>query len=82
MVSDKSVTAITAHLNWGHYNSTLTSSPVRRFWPAQRRRGTAGLGTLQYLLMLLVAVTMACGVAATVTIELAPAYADASAKGY
>jgi hypothetical protein len=37
---------------------------------------------LQYLLMLLVAVTMACGVAATVTIELAPAYADASAAGY
>ena len=40
------------------------------------------MGTLQYLLMLLVAVTMACGVAATVTIELAPAYADASAAGY
>ena len=40
------------------------------------------MGTLQYLLMLLVAVTMACGVAATVTIELAPAYADASASGY
>jgi hypothetical protein len=40
------------------------------------------LGTMQYLLMLLVAVTMACGVAATVTIELAPAYADASATGY
>jgi hypothetical protein len=37
---------------------------------------------LQYLLMLLVAVTMACGVAATVTIELAPAYADANATGY
>jgi hypothetical protein len=37
---------------------------------------------MQYLLMLLVAVTMACGVAATATIELAPAYADASAKGY
>jgi hypothetical protein len=37
---------------------------------------------LQYLLILLVAVTMACGVAATVTIELAPAYADGAAKGY
>jgi hypothetical protein len=76
------VSAITAHLNRGRHNAVLTSSPVRRFWPAQRRRGTAGLGTMQYLLMLLVAVTMACGVAATVTIELAPAYADASAAGY
>jgi hypothetical protein len=37
---------------------------------------------MQYLLILLVAVTMACGVAATVTIELSPAYADASATGY
>ena len=44
--------------------------------------GDGGLGTMQYLLILLVAITMACGVAATVTIELAPAYADASAKGY
>jgi hypothetical protein len=44
--------------------------------------GDGGLGTMQYLLILLVALTMACGVAATVTIELAPAYADASAKGY
>jgi hypothetical protein len=76
------VSAITAHLNWGRHNVTLTSSLAGRFWPAQRRRGTAGLGTMQYLLMLLVAVTMACGVAATVTIELAPAYADASASGY
>ena len=40
------------------------------------------MGTMQYLLMLLVAVTVACGVAATVTIELAPAYADGGAKGY
>ena len=37
---------------------------------------------MQYLLILLVALTMACGAAATVTIELAPAYADAGAKGY
>jgi hypothetical protein len=37
---------------------------------------------MQDLLFLLVAITMACGMAATVTIELAPAYADASAKGY
>ena len=40
------------------------------------------MGTMHYLLMLLVALTMACGAAATVTIELAPAYADASARGY
>jgi hypothetical protein len=40
------------------------------------------LGTMHYLLILLVAVTMACGAAATVTIELAPAYADAGATGY
>jgi hypothetical protein len=37
---------------------------------------------MQYLLILLVAVTMACGAAATVTIELAPAYAGSSASGY
>jgi hypothetical protein len=41
-----------------------------------------GLGTMHYLLILLVAVTMACGAAAGVTIALAPAYADASATGY
>jgi hypothetical protein len=77
-----SVIALTAHLNRVRHDLSLTSWPVRRFWPAQRRRGTAGLGTMQYLLILLVAVTMACGAAATVTIELAPAYADASATGY
>ncbi len=76
------VTARTALLNRVRHNAVLTSSPVRRFWPTQRLRGTAGLGTMQYLLILLVAVTMACGAAATVTIALAPAYADASAKGY
>lgn len=43
---------------------------------------TAGWGTMQYLLILLVALTMACGAAATVTIALAPAYADNSGKGY
>jgi hypothetical protein len=37
---------------------------------------------MQYLLILLVAITMACGAAAGVTIALAPAYADHSAKGY
>jgi hypothetical protein len=41
-----------------------------------------GLGTMQYLLILLVAVTVACGAAAGVTIALVPAYADDSAKGY
>jgi hypothetical protein len=44
--------------------------------------GDGGLGTMQYLLILLVALTVACGAAATVTIELAPAYADGGAKGY
>jgi hypothetical protein len=47
-----------------------------------RRWGDGGLGKMQYLLILLVAVTMACGAAAGVTIALAPAYADDSAKGY
>jgi hypothetical protein len=37
---------------------------------------------MQYLLILLVAVTMACGAAAGVTIAFAPAYADDSGKGY
>ena len=39
-------------------------------------------GTMQYLLILLVVITMACGAAASVTISLAPAYADDSGKGY
>jgi methyl coenzyme M reductase alpha subunit len=43
---------------------------------------TAGWGTMQYLLILLVVLTMACGAAAGVTIAFAPAYADASGKGY
>ena len=42
----------------------------------------AGWGTMQYLLILLVVLTMACGAAAGVTIALAPAYADNSSKGY
>jgi hypothetical protein len=37
---------------------------------------------MQYLLILMLAITMACGVAASVTISLAPAYADDSGKGY
>ena len=45
-------------------------------------KGDDGLGTMQYLLILLVAVTLACGAAATATIVLAPAYADAGANGY
>ncbi len=79
------MTALTARFAGGRHNLALTWSRVRRFWRALRRWGTAGdggLGTMQYLLILLVALTMACGAAATVTIELAPAYADASAKGY
>ncbi len=39
-------------------------------------------GDLNKLLALLVAVTLACGVAAGVTINLAAAYADGSADGY
>jgi hypothetical protein len=38
---------------------------------------------MQYLLILLVALTMACGAAASVTIAFAPAYADAAnTNGY
>ena len=74
--------ALTAHLNFVRHNSALTASGVWRHWPGAASKGTAGLGTMHYLLILLVAVTMACGAAATVTIELAPAYADASARGY
>jgi hypothetical protein len=37
---------------------------------------------MQYLLILLVVITMACGAAASVTISLAPAYGDNSGKGY
>lgn len=44
-------------------------------------RETKG-GDLNKLLALLVAVTLACGVAAGVTMNLAPAYADGSAEGY
>jgi hypothetical protein len=49
---------------------------------AETKRRKVGEGTVQYLLILLVAVTMACGAAASVTISLAPAYADDSGKGY
>jgi hypothetical protein len=76
------VTALTGNLYCEHRNLALTDLRVRRFWRAQRRRGTTGLGTMQYLLILLVAVTLACGAAATATIVLAPAYADAGAQGY
>jgi hypothetical protein len=38
--------------------------------------------TMRSLLVLLVALTMACGAAASLTISLAPAYADDSGKGY
>jgi hypothetical protein len=37
---------------------------------------------VQYLLVLLVVITMACGAAASVTISHAPAYAGDSGKGY
>ncbi len=45
-------------------------------------KGRDGLGTMQYLLILLVAVTVACGAAAGVTIALKPAHANDSGKGY
>jgi hypothetical protein len=38
--------------------------------------------TMRSLLVLLVALTMACGAAASVTIAHAPAYADEAGKGY
>jgi len=37
---------------------------------------------MRSLLVVLVALTMACGAAATLTVSFAPAYADAAAKGY
>jgi hypothetical protein len=37
---------------------------------------------MRSLLVLLVALTMACGAAASVTISLGPAYADNAGKGY
>ena len=76
------MTALTARFARSRHNSALTRSRVWRFWRAQKSAGDGRLGTMHYLLILLVAVTMACGVAAGVTIALAPAYADASAKGY
>jgi hypothetical protein len=38
--------------------------------------------TMRGLLLLLVALTMTCGAAASVTIAFAPAYADDAGKGY
>jgi hypothetical protein len=54
---------------------------ARRWSPIKRRRRVQE-GTMQYLLILLVAITMACGAAASVTISFAPAYAGDSGKGY
>ncbi len=48
----------------------------------KKRRRSVTEGTMQYLLILLMVITMACGAAASVTISLAPAYADDSGKGY
>jgi hypothetical protein len=62
-------------------NRGLTRSLLGGLW-RMNVGGDDGLGTMQYLLILLVAVTMACGAAAGVTIVLVPAYADDSAKGY
>jgi hypothetical protein len=38
--------------------------------------------TMRSLLVLLLALTMACGAAASLTVSLAPAYADDAGKGY
>jgi len=57
--------------------------PVVRRGNLKRRAGVGvAEGTMQYLLILLVVITMACGAAASVTISLVPAYADDSARGY
>jgi hypothetical protein len=74
--------ARSVRLSCVRHDLALTESRGRRLWPGATSKGDGGLGTMHYLLILLVAVTMACGAAATVTIELAPAYADASASGY
>ena len=37
---------------------------------------------MRKLLVLLVAITLACGVAASITINLTPAFADDSKNGY
>jgi hypothetical protein len=60
----------------------LTGTRLRRHWPGRSVEGGGSLGTMHYLLILLVALTLACGAAATATIAFAPAYADAGAKGY
>jgi hypothetical protein len=45
--------------------------------------GAPALGSaMQYLLILLVAVTMGCGAAASVTISLAPAQVGENGEGY
>jgi hypothetical protein len=49
---------------------------------SRRSRLQVSEGTMQNLLILLVVLTMACGAAASVTVSLAPAYADDSGKGY
>jgi len=37
---------------------------------------------MRKLLVLLVVITMACGIAASITIKLTPAFADDSSNGY
>jgi hypothetical protein len=73
------VTALTSRFAQRRYDLLLV---VARPWSPIKRRGWVVEGTMQYLLILLVAITMACGAAATVTISLAPAYAGDSGKGY
>jgi hypothetical protein len=66
----------------GSVNLGVDTTMGRGLLAGATSEGNAGLGTMQYLLILLVAVTMACGAAAGVTIAFAPAYADDSGKGY
>jgi hypothetical protein len=61
----------------------LTASPDRpRATLGTFMRAPALDSVMQYLLILLVAVTMACGAAASVTISLAPAYVADNGEGY
>jgi hypothetical protein len=74
------VTALTSRFAQRRYEFVLLV--VARPWSPIKRRGWVVEGTMQYLLILLVAITMACAAAASVTISFAPAYAGDSGKGY
>jgi hypothetical protein len=67
-----------------HHDVTCPSGrlPVPRASLGTFMRAPALDSAMQYLLILLVAVTMACGAAASVTISLAPAYVADNGEGY